>query len=177
MTQRSPAALVLALALCGCAASDATTDRSARRSYDGAPPTIPHELFGIDCVECHARRSVTVEGHGPSPIMPHTEGGKFTNCKQCHVPVLTESVFRASRFEPLTQDLRRGSRAHPGAPPVIPHKVFMRENCLACHAGPGSRAEIRTTHPERTRCMQCHVASVLKTDWGEDQMESGRPTQ
>jgi cytochrome c-type protein NapB len=33
----------------------------------------------------------------------------------------------------------------------------MRENCAACHSGPGARAEIITTHPERVRCRQCHV--------------------
>jgi predicted CXXCH cytochrome family protein len=33
----------------------------------------------------------------------------------------------------------------------------MRENCAACHVGPGAREEIITTHPERTRCRQCHV--------------------
>ena len=33
----------------------------------------------------------------------------------------------------------------------------MRENCAACHDGPGAREEIRTSHPERTRCRQCHV--------------------
>jgi cytochrome c-type protein NapB len=154
------------MVLCNCTASDATIDRSARRSYDGAPPTIPHELFGIACVECHTRRSVTVAGYDPSPIMPHTEGGAFTNCKQCHVPAKTRNVFQPSRFEPLLQDLRPGNRAHPGAPPTIPHRVFMRENCLVCHAGTGSREEIRTTHPERTRCRQCHAESVLTVDWG-----------
>jgi cytochrome c-type protein NapB len=81
--------------------------------------------------------------------------------------VNTERVFQANDFEPLRQDLRPGSRAHPGAPPVIPHKVFMRENCLSCHSGPGGREEIRTTHPERTRCMQCHVGSVVQADWGD----------
>ena len=55
------------------------------------------------------------------------------------------------------QDLRHGLRLHDRAPPTIPHKTFMRENCVACHAGPAAREEIRTSHPERRRCRQCHV--------------------
>jgi cytochrome c-type protein NapB len=49
-------------------------------------------------------------------------------------------------------------QAHmPGAPPPIPHSPDMRGNCVACHAGPGAVAEIRTPHPERANCRQCHV--------------------
>ena len=44
-----------------------------------------------------------------------------------------------------------------GSPPVIPHKLFMRENCLSCHAGPSAPKEIRMSHPERVNCRQCHV--------------------
>jgi cytochrome c-type protein NapB len=33
----------------------------------------------------------------------------------------------------------------------------MRENCTACHDGPAAREEIRTPHPERVRCRQCHL--------------------
>ena len=46
-------------------------------------------------------------------------------------------------------------------------KPIIDQNCLSCHTGPGSREEIRTTHPERTRCMQCHVGAILKADWGD----------
>ena len=44
-----------------------------------------------------------------------------------------------------------------GSPPPIPHALQMRENCLACHAGPGAVLEIRSTHPERWNCRQCHA--------------------
>jgi hypothetical protein len=63
----------------------------------------------------------------------------------------------ASDFQGLPQDLRSGGRLHNFAPPTIPHKMLMRENCLACHSGPAAREEIRTSHPERERCRQCHV--------------------
>jgi predicted CXXCH cytochrome family protein len=62
-----------------------------------------------------------------------------------------------------------------GAPPTIPHKVFMRENCGACHVGPGAREEILTTHPERTRCRQCHVPVTTREgtlDYGEIGLEN-----
>ncbi|HEX7788274.1 MAG TPA: hypothetical protein VF653_18790 [Methylomirabilota bacterium] len=47
--------------------------------------------------------------------------------------------------------------AMPGSPPPIPHGLQMRENCRACHAGPGAVAELRTTHPQRVSCRQCHA--------------------
>ena len=44
----------------------------------------------------------------------------------------------------VRQDLRQGKRLNALAPPPIPHKPFMRENCVACHSGPAAREEIRT---------------------------------
>ena len=70
---------------------------------------------------------------------------------------IAASLFVESSFVPLRQDLRFGGRLYDGAPPTIPHKILMRENCAACHTGPGARTEILTSHPERTRCRQCHV--------------------
>ena len=67
-------------------------------------------------------------------------------------------MFVANAFVGLRQDLRKGQRLTDYSPPVIPHKTFMRENCTACHTGPAAREEIRTPHPERARCRQCHVA-------------------
>jgi hypothetical protein len=49
------------------------------------------------------------------------------------------------------------SRTADGLPPSIPHDLQLRGNCLACHMGPAAVAEIRTTHPERSDCRQCHV--------------------
>jgi cytochrome c-type protein NapB len=42
-------------------------------------------------------------------------------------------------------------------PPPIPHDLQFRENCLACHGGPAAVAAIRTSHPERVNCRQCHL--------------------
>lgn len=151
--------------------------RAERRLYDGAPPVIPHEPFGAQCTSCHGERGISVPGVGFSPPSPHgdtagmgalagvdqdglTVPGNVIRCQQCHLFQRAEEPWVENEFVGLRQDLRRGERLYPLAPPVIPHKVFMRENCHACHAGPAAREEIRTDHPERPRCRQCHVEQV-----------------
>ena len=144
----------------GGALKSAASERAARRAYDGAPPVIPHASFGADCAACHTREGLSVPGVGFAPASPHalTPGiGDTARCRQCHVERTTAQLFVPNRFEGLPQDLRRGARAHPLAPPVIPHQLLLRDNCAACHAGPAAREEIRTSHPERERCAQCHV--------------------
>jgi len=134
--------------------------RALRRAYDGAPAVIPHGPFGAACVSCHTADGMAVEGVGFAPPAPHGETNGMraaARCQQCHVFRRTEELWRASTFHGLEQDLRHGQRLGLGAPPVIPHPVFMRENCRACHTGPAAREEIRTSHPERVRCRQCHL--------------------
>jgi cytochrome c-type protein NapB len=134
--------------------------RADRRLYDGAPPTIPHDNVGVACSSCHDEEGIAVPGLGFAPASPHDdtpEAGVTQRCRQCHVFVTTDRIYVANGFQGLNQDLRAGGRLYDGAPPTIPHKVFMRENCVACHTGPGAREEIRTRHPERARCRQCHV--------------------
>jgi nitrate reductase (cytochrome), electron transfer subunit len=178
MSPRSAGALagwgaVLALGLAACGPSQVAvpgkpagftksspTVRSARRLYDGAPPTIPHAPVGASCTECHNERGLEVPGLGYAPPSPHerTRGlSAVSRCQQCHVFATTEKTFRPNAFVGLPQDLGAGRRLYAGAPPVLPHPVFMRENCAACHTGPAAREEIRTSHPERQRCQQCHV--------------------
>lgn len=135
-------------------------ERALRRSFDGAPPVIPHEPFPSPCIECHNERGMQVAGVGFSPPTPHepTEGMSLTSrCRQCHVFAGDAPPFVANSFTGLRQDLRQGRRQNPYAPPVMPHLALMRENCLACHTGPAAREEIRTTHPDRGRCRQCHL--------------------
>jgi cytochrome c-type protein NapB len=100
--------------------------------------------------------------------MPHGEAamtGAMSRCRQCHVVASTTSVMVASRFVGLPQGPWRGERGTPGAPPTIPHPLLLRDDCLACHAGPAARAEIRTPHPERERCQQCHVVDQRVLGW------------
>jgi cytochrome c-type protein NapB len=135
--------------------------RADRRAYDGAPPVIPHAPLGAECVSCHDAHGVAVPELGFAPPSPHgadAMAGGLARCTQCHVFRSTDDLLVASAFVGLPQDLRRGHRLNPLAPPVIPHRTRMRENCLACHSGPAAREEIRTSHPERVRCQQCHLA-------------------
>ncbi|MBL8138845.1 MAG: nitrate reductase cytochrome c-type subunit [Acidobacteria bacterium] len=145
------------------AAARSTGLRAAGRAYDGAPPTIPHEAAIGACTTCHDADGAAIDGVGVAPASPHGDTGaegSFRRCRQCHVPQAAGTSFVASRFVGLAQGPWKGSRATPGAPPRIPHPLQMRGECLTCHAGPGARVEIRTTHPERTRCRQCHVPEV-----------------
>ena len=149
--------------------------RASRRLYDGAPPVIPHENLGAACSSCHDSDGIPVEGLGFAPASPHDdtgESGLTQRCRQCHVFVEDTGLFVANGFAGLEQNLMPGSRLYPGAPPTIPHKILMRENCAACHVGPGARAEFVTSHPERTRCRQCHVPTTTREEFSSV-MESG----
>jgi cytochrome c-type protein NapB len=165
--------IALGLLLCGgavCAwwffsrtgtarASDRFQVRAARRAYDGAPPVIPHPPLGGTCTDCHASTARDLPGVGIAPPNPHldTPGMSAARCRQCHVFRQTEELFVPTAFEGLKQVPRKGGRMYADAPPVIPHHLFMRENCNACHSGPAAREEIRCSHPDRVRCLQCHA--------------------
>ena len=138
----------------------ATVERAAARAYDGAPPTIPHAIAG-ECASCHDDDGTAITGVGVAPASPHGRdrmAGDMSRCRQCHVPAATAALLVGSRFTGMPQGPWRGGRFYEGAPPTIPHSLQLRENCLACHGGESARPEIRTTHPERIRCGQCHVA-------------------
>jgi cytochrome c-type protein NapB len=135
--------------------------RAERRAYNGAPPTIPHPISDRDaasCVACHG--DGLAMGTFAAPKMSHPF---MVNCAQCHAPVSNSGPARdrggiddsANLFEGAAAPLE-GSRAWPGAPPIIPHSLAMRGDCLSCH-GPAGAPGIRTSHPERTNCQQCHA--------------------
>jgi cytochrome c-type protein NapB len=134
----------------------------SRRAYPGAPPVIPHRLLnpqawgGDSCLACHRDGGYTPEFKAMSPVTPHPE---LNACVQCHVPQREGAgLFRPTEFKSLSPPETGGS-ALPGSPPSIPHDLHMRSNCLACHAGPAAVREVRTSHPERVNCRQCHVWS------------------
>ncbi len=138
--------------------------RAARRSYDGAPPVIPHAPLKIKCVACHTDTGKETPPLGFAPANPHTQTAGLSSashCQQCHVFRQQDEVsangLAASDFQGLSQQFAKAERLYLGAPPVIPHRVFMREDCISCHAGPVARTEIRCSHPQRTNCRQCHV--------------------
>jgi cytochrome c-type protein NapB len=155
------------------------------RAYPGAPPRIPHPLtadeFRTDaCRTCHERGGFSLRFSAYVPLTPHPERGI---CLQCHVGV--DSIIGAPT--PDTDPNSRCALCHgpnggpPRAdatlawattvwptlplltpdqsPPPIPHDLQFRENCLTCHAGQAAVAEIRTKHPERANCRQCHLTN------------------
>ncbi len=159
------------------------------RAYPGAPPRIPHSLtreeaMGGHCNSCHERGGFVERFAAYAPITPHPErshclqchvaddrllglpypdGGPDAVCAQCHVmeaspPELVALDWPEPRW-PAT-----GQVALPGAPPAIPHDFHHRGNCLACHGGPSAVAEIRTSHPERANCRQCHLPAGDQAD-------------
>lgn len=158
----------------------------AHRAYPGAPPPIPHgltdsELRDQNCNTCHERGGFVPRFSAYVPVTPHPEmvsclqchapndalvGVRFPQmsgdvCFQCHVLDAEPVLFVALDWpEPNWPETRQ--RTLPGSPPVIPHALHFRENCLACHRGPSAVAEIRTTHPERANCRQCHVVSTAE---------------
>lgn len=138
------------------------------RAYSGAPPTIPHIILiesgmgGKSCLQCHQNGGYVAQFDANAPVTPHPE---LINCKQCHVPVKSNTFFTESSFTRL-EEPEINNQALPGSPPMIPHALQMRENCLACHAGPAAPKEIRVTHPERVNCRQCHAAKpTLNIEW------------
>lgn len=139
------------------------TNITADRAFLGAPPVMPHTFAGDRdgryCLECHARETRIENRQQAIAPVPHAE---YSQCQQCHVNGADKSVglFRASDF--LGLDFPgKGTRAHPLAPPTIPHKTFMRDNCLSCH-GPTGKQRIATPHPWRSQCQQCHVPDASK---------------
>lgn len=125
--------------------------RADLRMYEGAPPVMPHALRNRACLDCHATGMIT-EGK-QAPVTPHPQ---LANCQQCHVPQENVALFRENQFK-RTVTVASLPKANPSGPPLIPHRVFMRENCLVCHNDPARKEVVQTTHPERANCRQCHV--------------------
>jgi cytochrome c-type protein NapB len=142
----------------------ALAQRATRRAYNGAPPVIPHAIDQGEypnCATCH-ERGMRV-GERVAPMMSHP---RYENCAQCHVvserPVpgvaLSEESppYRDNSFVGL--EVSPGARAWAGAPPVTPHSTLMRSRCESCHGVFGQG--IRSSHPYRSQCVQCHAVSA-----------------
>jgi cytochrome c-type protein NapB len=112
------------------------------------------------CLSCHEKGLYV--GTRQAAKMSHPV---YANCTQCHVDGYArgaDSFFGDNDFRGLAAAVH-GERAFAGAPPVIPHSVWMRGDCLSCHGSTGPPA-LRTTHPERQNCFQCHLPSS-SLDW------------
>lgn len=155
-----------------------------RRAYPGAPPRIPHGLTAEEfqtttCNSCHERGGFSPRFGAYVPVTPHPE---LEACLQCHVGDDEVTGVALPSHDPNTicrqchdpSGLARGvaamdwltsawprlaPRTADQPPQPIPHDLQLRSNCVACHVGPGAVAEIRTTHPDRANCRQCHLAA------------------
>ncbi|HUL70322.1 MAG TPA: hypothetical protein VLT17_08845 [Gemmatimonadales bacterium] len=156
------------------------------RAYPGAPPRIPHALrpeeFRTDaCRTCHRRGGYSIRFAAYVPVTPHPERGI---CLQCHVGEDSLMAIPVAAADPNSRcpQCHGPSGGTPKAsatltwstsvwpqipattpdqdPPAIPHDLQFRENCLTCHSGPAAVAQIRTKHPERANCRQCHLAAT-----------------
>lgn len=130
------------------------------RQYPGAPPRIPHPVEASfsksapDCLSCHEKGGFSPEHNAFIPLTPHP---REESCRQCHVVLPEEQrVFVEHDWESI-QPPRLGVSAMGGSPPLIPHTLQLRENCISCHTGPGAVEEIQVDHAARGNCRQCHV--------------------
>jgi len=143
------------------ALSRALAERMRRRAYAGAPPVVPHpidQVSAASCLACH-EDGLRVEERRVAPAMSHEF---LANCTQCHVAAVTPELPDREAFGNDflgSQPSREGPRAWAGAPPQIPHRLHMRQDCASCH-GRNGRAALRTDHIERRSCTQCHVPAV-----------------
>jgi cytochrome c-type protein NapB len=130
-------------------------ERAKRRAFDGAPPYIPHPTASISvsaCLACH-EKGISI-GDKVASRMSHPVYG---NCTQCHVEIASGEPDHANNsFLAFTASL--GERASAGAPPAMPHPLWMRNECQSCHGSTGPQA-LRITHPERQNCLQCHATT------------------
>ena len=166
------------------------------RAYPGAPPRVPHGLTPNEfrtggCNTCHERGGFSQRFGAYVPVTPHPEMGACLQCHvgdallmaialpntdpsarcgQCHAAGATRWTDSTTNWQTMAWPrLTRATRD--AEPPPIPHALQFRGNCLACHSAPSAVEEIRTLHPERANCRQCHVAG----DTGADTFQRPSP--
>lgn len=141
----------------------ARAQRAALRAFYTAPPVMPHDrslLRNHDCQYCHSEVREFKSTERLSTKTPHAQ---MSNCMQCHVAVEAPVGEAAEPVATSWQGLEEpgaGDRAHLLAPPTLPHRLFLRENCLSCHSTESPYVFMRCTHPERSNCLQCHVPGL-----------------
>lgn len=133
--------------------------RDSLRAFYTAPPVIPHAVGNLmksdECMHCH--KEFRDLGDRKSIKTPHAE---FSNCMQCHVNSDTSNV---KDYEPVKSSFKglvepkKGIKAHEFAPPMMPHRLFLRENCISCHNPEHPNQELRSPHIDRSNCLQCHA--------------------
>ncbi len=140
--------------------------RESRRAFYTAPPVIPHEVGDGDreCLTCHLQEKKFAGRLAMAT--PHPE---LKNCQQCHVRGASPEFMGSKQLSVETdwiglKEPTEGHRAHAFAPPMVPHREFLRESCLTCHSASHPNENMRLDHPERVNCQQCHVQDKAKTE-------------
>ncbi|MCF6284919.1 MAG: hypothetical protein L3K26_07000, partial [Candidatus Hydrogenedentes bacterium] len=146
-------------------ATIATAARAARathRAFYTAPPIVPHDLYpasASNCLVCHSKKGTYF-----GKISPRTPHPQLTNCTQCHLPSKPAFVYvEADLVETSWKGLETPTaapRANRVIPPTMPHRKFMREDCQSCHSYQSPYTSMRTPHPQRMNCAQCHVPAA-----------------
>lgn len=137
-------------------------ERATLRAYDGAPPVIPHPIADMNIHTCRACHAEGLRAGGlTARMVSHTY---LPNCTQCHVeaagPFLDPRDSQPHNTFVGTRPSGYGStRAWSGAPPIMPHTTFMRNNCVSCHGEHGYDGW-RPDHLSRTNCVQCHTPAA-----------------
>jgi hypothetical protein len=75
-------------------------------------------------------------------------------------PGIFEPVVRTEEMKLAALADRAKNRDYDGAPPTIPHPTLMRGECASCHGVFGADG-IKTTHPWRQSCTQCHAMNAV----------------
>ena len=151
--------------------------REALRAFEGAPPVVPHPILDINVQTCRACHATGLKaGDKTARMVSHTY---LVNCTQCHVERPADAKDAdapRNSFVGRRASGYGGTRAWAGAPPVMPHTVFMRTNCVSCHGEYGYNGW-RPDHSSRTNCMQCHVPAAefeqLSPTFGTPDMPDG----
>ena len=128
--------------------------RAALRAFYTAPPVIPHEVESRDSRDCLLCHSTTLKDGWEMAQTPHPP---FSNCLQCHAPSLPGGDLEVANAWKGLEEPQRDKRWAKTSPPTVPHRIFMRENCLVCHGPDNSNMRLKTPHPERASCLQCHA--------------------
>ena len=152
--------LALLIAAAGVGVVLAAPEGSSPRPYVDRPPSpVPHDNYGFACVKCHTHEGKEVRGIGRVTPLPHRDPRLLDRCQMCHVYEISETTFAESDFVPFVPP-PRPAPVPTGEPNVIPHRMLLHGNCIACHTGDGVGSAPVTDHPERTNCRQCHVPQV-----------------
>ncbi len=131
--------------------------RETLRAFHGAPPVVPHgieEEGRTNCIACHGPGQQAA-GRVVAAVTPHPN---WDQCRQCHVPRVTDKVFVASTFTGLPEP-EPFTMPSPFLPPYIPHRLDndRERRCETCHIGVQAVPELRPAHGPRTNCRQCHI--------------------